>query len=82
MDKFCTKESVVISGKEVRIKVRDRSVNLVRVRIQHFKFDDDLSLLNKRLREYGVVSRIIWDTYQDRLLPRWNGIKTGVSTWV
>jgi hypothetical protein len=78
LDKFSAKESVVISGKEVRIRVRDRSVNLVRVRIQHFKFDDDLSLLNKRLREYGVISRIFWDTYQDRSLPRWNGIKTGV----
>ncbi len=40
LDKFSAKESVVISGKEVRIRVRDRSVNLVRVRIQHFKFDD------------------------------------------
>ena len=45
LDKFSAKESVVISGKEVRIRVRDRSVNLARVRIQHF--DDDLSLLNK-----------------------------------
>ncbi|EFX65603.1 hypothetical protein DAPPUDRAFT_333018 [Daphnia pulex] len=78
LNKFSAKESVVISGKEVKIRVRDRSVNLVRVRIQHFKFDDDLSLLNKRLREYGVISRIFWDTYQDRSLPRWNGIKTGI----
>ncbi|KAK4030431.1 hypothetical protein OUZ56_023498 [Daphnia magna] len=78
LNKFSAKESVVISGKEVRIRVRDRSVNLVRVRIQHFKFDDDLSLLNKRLREFGVISRVFWDTYQDRSLPRWNGIKTGV----
>jgi hypothetical protein len=78
LDKFSTKESVVISGKDVRIRVRDRSVNLVRIRIQHFKFDDDLSLLSKRLREYGLVSRIFWDTYQDRSLPKWNGIKTGV----
>jgi hypothetical protein len=78
LDKFSTKESVVISGKEVRIRVRDRSVNLVRVRIQHFKFDDDLSLLSKRLGEFGVISRVFWDTYQDRSLPRWNGIKTGV----
>ena len=38
--------------------VKDRSVNVVRVRIQNFKFDDDLSVLNKRLREYGVISRI------------------------
>ncbi|KAI9550943.1 hypothetical protein GHT06_004471 [Daphnia sinensis] len=78
LDKFSAKESVVISGKEVRIRVRDRSVNLVRVRVQHFKFDDDLGLLNKRLREFGVISRVFWDTYQDRSLPKWNGIKTGV----
>ncbi len=25
-----------------------------------------------------MVSRICWDTYQDRSLPKWNGIKTGV----
>jgi hypothetical protein len=78
LDTFSTKEFVVIKGKEVRIRVRDRSINLVRVRIQHFKFNDDLSLLSKRLREYGLVSRIFWDTYQDRSLPKWNGIKTGV----
>ncbi|EFX66646.1 hypothetical protein DAPPUDRAFT_116139 [Daphnia pulex] len=74
----CFEQDIIISGKEVKIRVRDRSVNLVRVRIQHFKFDYVLSLLNKRLREYGVISRIFWDTYQDRSLPRWNGIKTGV----
>jgi hypothetical protein len=78
LEKFTKVESVTIGGNEVKIRVRDRSVNLIRVRIQHFKFNDDLSLLNKRLREYGLVSRIFWDTYQDRLLPKWNGIKTGV----
>jgi hypothetical protein len=78
LEKYTNKDSVTIGDKEVKIRVRDRSVNLVRVRIQHFKFDDDLSLLSKRLREYGLVSRIFWDTYQDRLLPKWNGTKTGV----
>jgi hypothetical protein len=78
LEKFTKKDSVKIGDNEVKIRVRDRSVNLVRVRIQHYKFDDDLSLLSKRLREYGLVSRIFWDTYQDRLLPKWNGIKTGV----
>ncbi len=78
LEKFTRKDSVKIGDNEVKIRVRDRSVNLVRVRIQHYKFDDDLSLLSKRLREYGLVSRIFWDTYQDRLLPKWNGIKTGV----
>ena len=78
LEKFSNKESVIINDKEVRIRVRDRSINLLRVRIQHFKFDDDLNLLATRLRDFGSVSRIFWDTYQDRSLPKWNGIKTGV----
>ncbi|KAI9550933.1 hypothetical protein GHT06_001746 [Daphnia sinensis] len=78
MAKYGEKESVVIGNREVRINVRDRSINLIRVRIQHFKFDDDLNQLARRLRDYGSVSRIFWDTYQDRSLPKWNGIKTGV----
>ncbi len=78
LEKYTKKDSVTIGDKEVKIRVRDRSVNLLRVQIQNFKFDDDLSLLSKRLREYGLVSRIFWDTYQDRLLPKWNGTKTGV----
>ena len=78
LEKFSNRESVIINDKEVRIRVRDRSINLLRVRIQHFKFDDDLNLLATRLRDFGSVSRIFWDTYQDRSLPKWNGIKTGV----
>ena len=70
LKKFTTKESVTIGDTEFRIRVRDRSVDLVRVRIQHFKFNDDLSLLDKRLREFGLVSKIFWDTYQDRSLPK------------
>ena len=76
LEKFTAKESVTIGDTEFRIKVRNRSIDLVRVRIQHFKFNDDLSLLDKRLREFGCV--IFWDTYQDRSLPKWNGIKTGI----
>ncbi|KAI9550770.1 hypothetical protein GHT06_004557 [Daphnia sinensis] len=75
---FKTVESVVIGNRYFRINARDRSINLIRVRIQHFKFDDDLNQLARRLRDYGSMSRIFWDTYQDRSLPKWNGIKTGV----
>ncbi len=59
LDKFSTKETVGIRGKDVRIRVRDRSVNLVRIRIQHFKFDDDLSLLGKRLRTVGEINNAL-----------------------
>ena len=78
LDRFMDKESVLINGKQVPIRVRDRTLNLVRVRVHHFKFNDDLGLLSTRLRAYGSVSRIYWDTYQDRQLPKWSGIKTGV----
>ena len=78
MAKYKNIESVMIGGREVKITVRDRTMNLIRVRIQHFKFHDDLSKLASRLGEYGSVSRIVWDTYQDRSLPKWQGIKTGV----
>ena len=76
--KYMDKESVSINGKEIAIRVRDRTLNLVRVRVHQFKFNDDLGLLSTRLRAYGSVSRIYWDTYQDRQLPKWCGIKTGV----
>lgn len=65
----------MIGGKEVRINVRDRMINLMLVRIQHFKFDDGLSQLARRLRDYGSMSRIFWNTYQDRSQPKWNGNK-------
>ena len=35
-------------------------------------------MLSVRLRQYGTVTRIFWDTYQDKQLPKWSGIKTGV----
>ncbi len=75
---YGTKQSVSIRGKEVSIRVRDRTLNLVRVRVHQFKFNDDLGMLTTRLRQYGTVTRISWDTYQDRQLPKWCGIKTGV----
>ncbi len=78
MEKYGGMETIKMGDREVQIKVRDRTIDLTRVRIQHFKFNDDLSLLATRLRHYGSVSRIFWDTYQDRSLPKWNGIKTGV----
>ena len=78
LDRYLNKDSVSINGKQVPIRVRDRTLNLLRVRVHHFKFNDDLGLLSTRLRAYGSVSRIYWDTYQDRQLPKWSGIKTGV----
>ena len=78
MSNFSLKESVLINGKQVSIRVRDRTQNLLRVRVHHFKFNDDLGLLLVRLRQYGTVNRIFWDTYQDKQLPKWSGIKTGV----
>ena len=57
LEKFSNRESVIINDKEVRIRVRDRSINLLRVRIQHFKFDDDLNLLETRLRESSIETR-------------------------
>ena len=76
--KYRNIKTVMIGDREVEIKVRDRTMNLIRVRVQHFKFNDDLSKLASRLGEYGSVSRIDWDTYKDQSLPKWQGIKTGV----
>lgn len=78
ISKFGQKESVTINGKAIPIRVRDRTLNLVRVRIHHLKFNEDVGSLAMRLRQYGKVTRLAWDTYQDRQLPKWSGIKTGV----
>jgi hypothetical protein len=78
VSKYSRTEAVTINGKEVSMKIRDRTLNLVRVRVHHFKFDDELGLLATRLRQYGTVTKYAWDTYQDRLLPKWSGTKTGV----
>lgn len=75
---FSQKQSVTINGKEVAIRVRDRTMNLVRVRVHHYKFSDDIGMLAMRLRQYGKVTKLAWDTYQDKQLPKWSGIKTGV----
>ena len=63
LSNFSLKESVLINGKQVSIRVRDRTQNLLRVRVHHFKFNDDLGLLSVRLRQYGTVNRIFWDTF-------------------
>jgi hypothetical protein len=75
---YSQKQSVKINGKEVAIRMRDRTLNLVRVRVHNFKFSDDLGGLETRLRQYGKVNKLAWDTYQDKQLPKWSGIKTGV----
>lgn len=78
LSNFCNKPAVTINGKEIAIRVRDRTLNLIRVRVHNFKFSDDLGALEVRMRQYGRVSKAFWDTYQDRTLPKWSGIKTGV----
>lgn len=78
MVKYVEKQSLMIGDREVRVYVRDTTINLIRARIQHFTFDYDLSQLARRMRDYGPMSWIFWDTYQGRSLPKWNGIKTGV----
>ena len=55
-------DSEMTGDRKVEIKVRYRTLNLIRVRIEHFQFNDDLSQLASRLNEYGPVSRISWDT--------------------
>ena len=78
LNAYSSRETVSINGKQVNIRVRDRTLNLIRVRVHQYKFSEDLGLLATRLRQYGSVTRIAWDTYQDRQLPKWCGIKTGV----
>lgn len=62
--------SVIISDRRVEIKVRDRTLNLIRVRFQHFKSNGYIIQLASKVNEYGSVSRKSWDTYQDRSLPQ------------